>query len=193
MFLKRLSLYNFRNYERLCFFPEQCSLIVGENGAGKTNILEALFFLVRGRSFRSSYPGSLIFYEKPVSQVSAEFAFDQKEEKVDMFLEKTGKKKVYLNGKVTTSSFLNRRIVTVLFSPESLTLLKSSANYRRLWVDQWLEMRGEDHYVRQFKKILIQKKRLLAQIKTGLISQKQGKHLQEGINEIFLQNSLNLT
>jgi len=53
--VKRLTLTDFRNYAYLRFEPEICPVIItGENGSGKTNILEAISFLTPGRGLRSA-------------------------------------------------------------------------------------------------------------------------------------------
>ena len=61
MKLDRLALRNFRNYERLeSSFSPGVNLIVGDNAQGKTNLLEAVFYLSTGRSFRTRREMELI-------------------------------------------------------------------------------------------------------------------------------------
>ena len=53
--IKQLSLSNFRNYKKqTIYFGPDVNILVGENGQGKTNILEAIYFLAFLRSFRTS-------------------------------------------------------------------------------------------------------------------------------------------
>ncbi|MES2122526.1 MAG: AAA family ATPase, partial [Chlamydiota bacterium] len=65
MHLKSLSLCNFRNYERadICFSPG-VNWIQGENGHGKTNLLEAIHLLSTGRSFRAHSLSDLVMFGK---------------------------------------------------------------------------------------------------------------------------------
>ena len=61
MSLERLAIADFRCVERAELeFDDRCNLITGENASGKTSLLEAIFFLGRGRSFRSTRNESLI-------------------------------------------------------------------------------------------------------------------------------------
>jgi DNA replication and repair protein RecF len=54
MYLERLKLYNFRNYSSLDItLDKKMNIIIGDNGQGKTNLLEAMYFLSRGKSFRN--------------------------------------------------------------------------------------------------------------------------------------------
>lgn len=65
MKLDRLSLRNFRNYENLeSTFSPGVNLIVGDNAQGKTNLLEAVFYLSTGRSFRTRREMELILFHR---------------------------------------------------------------------------------------------------------------------------------
>ena len=193
MLLTKLELSNFRNYSQISFLAEPRMIIVGPNGEGKTNLLEALFLLIKGRSFRANYAGSFVQYEKPSAKISAEFFQGGNRNIIEMFLNREGKKKIFFNGKPSLSSFLNHHVSLILFSPESLSLLKGSSEKRRLWLDHWLGMQGNGKCVREFRKVLIQKNQLLRQIKSGHISKKQGQSLLESVNYIFVQKSLALS
>ena len=63
MYLSSLSLQNFRNYKKENFnFSDNTTLLVGKNGVGKTNILEAIFLLATGKSFRATREQQMILY-----------------------------------------------------------------------------------------------------------------------------------
>lgn len=70
MWLTSLELENFRNYSKRSFnFFQGTTLIVGGNGMGKTNILEACFLLATGKSFRAQRVEEMIMYEKELARV----------------------------------------------------------------------------------------------------------------------------
>ena len=72
MFIERIILNNFRLFRQLHFEPKKgINLITGNNGSGKTTILEAIYFIVRNRSFRTSNTSSLIRHNSPELTISA--------------------------------------------------------------------------------------------------------------------------
>jgi len=73
MHLKSLSLQNFRSYKKSEFnFNTNTAIIIGQNGRGKTNLLEAVFLLATGKSFRAEKEKQLIQFGKEVARVSGE-------------------------------------------------------------------------------------------------------------------------
>src|SRR5690349_16526562 len=75
MIIKSLTLQNFRNYPKATFsFSPQTTIIIGPNGIGKSNLMESLFLLATGKSFRAEKEKQLIQFEKQVCRISAEIA-----------------------------------------------------------------------------------------------------------------------
>ena len=192
MILKKLEIRNFRNYSHLCFYPCFKNLIIGNNGQGKTNLLEAITLLIHGRSFRTHEYESFIQKGKEVSYIEAEFLKEDKTSFVRFCIDSSGKKQLFLNEKKTTRSYVRKEFPLIIFSPESLSLLKGSAENRRWWLDYWLNIREERFFIREFKKALLQKNRLLKQIQKGLVSKGQSQNLLESLNDIFLEKSTHL-
>jgi len=80
VYLRKLLLQNFRSYQNQLFeFDNKLNLILGSNGSGKTNILEAIFFLSSGKSFRSSSQSKLINWNSYFSSVRAKLIDHQKD------------------------------------------------------------------------------------------------------------------
>ncbi len=72
MYLKRLSLTNFRNYEQLELEPDQFfNVIYGPNAQGKTNILESIYFTCTGKSFRTAREIEIIRWKNNFSSVNS--------------------------------------------------------------------------------------------------------------------------
>ena len=74
MKIKKLYLKNFRNYEEEVFsFCDDINVIYGKNGQGKTNVLEALYFFVNGRSYRASKEKEVIKKDKEKLEIKISF------------------------------------------------------------------------------------------------------------------------
>lgn len=68
--IKSINLLNFRNFKRKVInFSDKLTVIVGPNASGKTNILEALFLLSSGKSFKASLEEEMVNYEADIARV----------------------------------------------------------------------------------------------------------------------------
>ena len=201
MFLKKLDLFNFRSYRSIVFEPKEKTLILGENGRGKTNLLEAIYLMINGDSFRVNNKDSIIYEKEKESIIcslweSKNHYFTKKQDSkniISLHIKREGKKNIYFNRKQSFFSSLIQQFPLVLFSPESLSLLKNSADGRRKWLDSWLVTQGQELSVRKFKKVLRQKQILLSNIKRGKINEESiKKSLLDSTNEYFIKESINL-
>ena len=74
MFIKRLTLKGYRSYKNITFdFDSGLNILIGKNAQGKTNVLEAIFFAVIGKSFKTSKEKEVINWEKESAYIKAEF------------------------------------------------------------------------------------------------------------------------
>ncbi|MDH3214753.1 MAG: DNA replication/repair protein RecF [Candidatus Krumholzibacteria bacterium] len=138
MRIDRLTSSDFRNliHEPLSFSPG-VNLVVGENGHGKTNVLEAIYFFKFGRSFRTSRDSELIRFEEPLLRIviEAETRVDDREA-FEAAIERKGAKRIKLNGKeVPKYSELVGRYPCVLFGPHDLALTSGQPAERRRFLD----------------------------------------------------------
>lgn len=133
MIIKSCKLTNFRSHE---FFELKCwkktTMISGENGGGKTSILEAIYECLRGKSFRA--------VDREILRRGAEFYRVELEyvngEKVVVVYEKD-KKKVFLVGDKKTARLPKKyKYPVVLFEPDDLNLVSSSPSRRREYFDR---------------------------------------------------------
>ena len=72
MSVQKISLSDFRNFKKLALsFSEETSVIIGANASGKTNILESLFLLSTGKSFKAHLEEEMINYDKDIARTKA--------------------------------------------------------------------------------------------------------------------------
>lgn len=136
MRILRLSIRDFRNHEALDVeFGNGVTAITGANGVGKTAILEALYLLSCGRSWRTEGDIPLIRDGKEEAFVEAVVEKGAARRTASVFLSRKGKKG-RINGEPTRSlTELSSVLNVVLFSPEDASLLKGSPKNRRSLID----------------------------------------------------------
>lgn len=162
MTLKALSLKNFRNISNTTLeFHPRFNIFVGSNAQGKTNILEAIYFLAFGRSFRLSDYTGLIQWGQKEGSVRSWLSGPLGEEERSVHLTEE-KKRVQKNGKNVPPNQFNS-MPTVLFAPEEILLLKDSPQARRDYMDGLLSKLSPTYggHLRNFKRALAQRNRLL--------------------------------
>ena len=126
MWLKSLQLANFRNYPQLSVdFTAGQILLYGENGEGKTNLVEAVSYLSALESHRVSGYQSLIQKDHPTAQLSGKVNHNSRELLVGIELNRETSNRYFLNGSARkkTSEILGL-VRTVSFSPEDLDLIR---------------------------------------------------------------------
>ena len=140
MWLRSLQLTGYRNYEQLSAeFPAGPVLIIGENGEGKTNLVEAIGYLSTLESHRVSGYQALIQKHQVSSQLSAKVSHQGRDLMVGIELNKDSPNRFFLNGsqRKKTSEILGL-IRTVTFAPEDLDLIRRDPSDRRAFMDSSL-------------------------------------------------------
>ena len=137
MKINTLELSGFRNYiNQNAAFSPGVNVITGDNAQGKTNLLEAIFYLTGGRSFRSRFDREIIGFDVEEARLLAEVESDERVQKIEIILKKGQKKQIFVNNnRLKTGSELAGRFTCVLFSPEDLYLIKEGASVRRRLMD----------------------------------------------------------
>ena len=168
--INKLYLRNFRNYLDLeVEFNDKLNIIIGNNAQGKTNILEAIYFLSITKSFLSVNEKTLIFRDKEFSLVKGDIVNDGFNRKLSVLINNSGKK-IEINQKTVKRhiDYLgNLRVI--IFSPDDIRLLKDSPMNRRRFLNIELSQLY-DKYVRnlsEFNIILKQRNEYLKIIKNG--------------------------
>lgn len=194
MVINNLSLVNFRNFDTAeVEFNKRLNIIIGDNGQGKTNILEALYLLTEGESFRYSKNENLIKIGASTALITGSIDNDDMNYKLSLKITES-KKELLVNDKPLSHTKL-RRISSVLFSPESLNIIKESAEERRALADQLVEQTtlGGHSLLREYKKVLKTRNRLLKDISEEKISFSMGKDTLESLNSSFIKLAAELT
>ena len=185
-----LSLKNFRNHNTLFISPSSSSnFFVGDNGVGKTAILEALSLVFRKKSFRQGRG----WIQKNFQESHISLSFESKEGKGEarLFLSNNGPSAYFFNGKKTNKLPLKQ--YGVFFTPEDLSAIRGSPSHRRRLVDDLvLELPLGRKILQNFQKILAQKNRFLKSCKKGEYNGKDRKKYLDSINQVFFEKSLAL-
>lgn len=139
MQISKLLLRDFRNHKNLnlSLLPG-ATTIVGPNGRGKTNIVEAVHYLATLSSHRVSQDGPLIRTGLTTAQVDATVIKHDRQAQVELTINYPGVNKVVLNGAALPKpKDLLGLISTVIFSPEDLDLIKGEPGARRRFIDDF--------------------------------------------------------
>ena len=175
MYLKKIRLKNFRNYEEeVVEFHNKVNIITGKNAQGKTNLLESIYIMSLGKSFRTSKDIEMIGFEKELCRVKSTFVKDGRELKIEISIGAEGKT-TKINGMKTLKNIdILENVYMVVFSPEDLKIVKDEPEKRRKFIDRELCQLKPIYYknLARYKKILQQRNSLLKQqeIKEDLIA-----------------------
>ena len=137
MIVENLKLENFRNaVSESIDFCDGVNLLYGENAQGKTNAVEAVYYLAGLKSFRCPKYREMIAYDSPSAKISARIRLSDRVTELSATLNKTGKRTVYKNGvrPEKLSEYLGV-FRAVLFCPEHLRLVKDGPGERRAFAD----------------------------------------------------------
>lgn len=137
MHVQSLRLHNFRNYGDEAFaFDPSVNLICGENGQGKTNLLEAVAALSTMRLFRTAQKKEGLRFDTPSASISASFFAQQRDMELELRLFREKSMEIYKNGvRQKRQSDAQGLLKTVLFCPDDLLLIRQGAAARRRFLD----------------------------------------------------------
>ena len=137
MFLKELSLTNYKNFESLKFsFDTKIICFVGLNGVGKTNILDSIYHLSYTKSYFNPIPSQNIKHGETFFFISGKYMIHDKEENILVSLKKGDKKIIKRNNKLY-KKFSDHigKIPLVLISPDDRNLIIEGSETRRKFID----------------------------------------------------------
>ncbi|MCJ7827529.1 DNA replication and repair protein RecF [Patescibacteria group bacterium] len=177
MRLEKIRLDQFRNFSKKEYeFNSGLNLVVGPNAVGKTNLLEAVFLLATGRSFRGGRSEELI--TRPKQVLCRVVGWVENGEPVELEVNlsrgevggiKMPKKRLLVNKVPRRLIDFSQHLEAVLFRPEDMEIVIGSPSCRRDFLDLVLEASSREYFrvVRSYQKGLRQRNRLLDQIRDG--------------------------
>lgn len=182
MTLNFLKLQNFRNYSSYSLnFSPNTTLIIGANAIGKTNILEAIYLLATGKSFRAEVEREMILWGKDIGRVTGVTGGENKST-LEVILtlgavegEIVRKKKFSVNGVAKRQMDFVGNLRAVLFRPEDIEIVTDSPSVRRKYLDSVL-VQTDREYRRSllvYEKGLRARNKLLERIREEGISRSQ--------------------
>lgn len=138
MVINWLNLKQFRNYTNLNIeFHPKLNIFFGNNGQGKTNLIESIYFLVNLRSFRGQKDQELCQSSTNWAELEAQFTLNQVKNQIKILLNNAGKT-VFLNDKtVLKTSELVKKFGCLLFAADSVVGFKTSPKFRRRLLDRF--------------------------------------------------------
>jgi len=182
MFLKKILLDHYRNYDRKEFiFNPGFNLIIGPNASGKTNLMEAIYLLSSGDSFRAGKIGETVNHRSQVAHVEGVVIVNNEELNLAVVLtrgELNGKKvrrrKFSLDGTAKSKGNFVGHFLSVLFRPEDLEIIIDSPSLRRGFLDEVLRQSSWEYYRADlsYRKGLRSRNKVLEQIREGTTTEK---------------------
>lgn len=175
MFIKQLSLKNYRNYEDELFeFSDGINILTGANAQGKTNAAEAIFFLCTGYSPRANKNKLFIRNGEEKGEISGVASSAYGDVSVRITFDKTDDKKIFVNGlEVLKIGELLGVMNSVFFNPSELKLVQETPEDRRRFMNLSLSQMSKNYFyaLQKYNKILSQRNNLLKEQDEELIRQ----------------------
>ncbi len=165
MILKSLSLLNYKNFDSKTFaFNETINCLVGNNGVGKTNVLDAIYHLSFGKSYFNPVATQNIKYDEEFFVINGEYNKDEKTENILISL-KRGQKKVIKRNTKAYEKFSDHIgfLPLVIISPTDRDLIIEGSDTRRKFIDSVISQSDKSYLnnLINYNKILSQRNSLL--------------------------------
>ncbi len=166
MQIERLNLIQFRNYinETIEFDPH-LNIIIGQNAQGKTNLIEAIFYLARAYSHRGSNSKEMTLFDSLDYKIRALVNHSSvKHELVGKSI--GGKKQFFLDGKLANRKRISQVLSVILFEPGDLKIVKEGPDRRRRFLNEEIASFKPQYYylIKNYEKVLFQRNHLLKNI-----------------------------
>ena len=167
--IKNIEFYNFRNFKNFkTTFDNSLNILFGDNGCGKTNILEGISLIAKGRGIRNSNIINLIKKQEDNFLIKNNLEINNNNFDIEIFTEKKNnkfKKVIKINDDSSTDSldFLNQSISYLIFLPEMERLFQSSPSYRRNFLDRLIFSNRNDYniLINKYKKSLLERNKII--------------------------------
>lgn len=165
MYLRKLSLVNYKNLTQQVFdFQEKINCFVGNNGVGKTNVLDAIYYLSFAKSYFNSVAVQNIRHGEEFFMLEGSYDVDDREEVILCSLKKGQKKIIKRNGKAYEKfSEHIGKFPLVIISPADRDLIIEGSETRRKFIDSVISQQNQSYLktLISYNKTLVQRNALL--------------------------------
>ncbi|CAL2101768.1 DNA replication and repair protein RecF [Tenacibaculum sp. 190130A14a] len=165
MYLQKLSLVNFKNIESQTFeFQKKINCFVGNNGIGKTNVLDAIYYLSFAKSYFNSIAGQNIRHGQDFFMIEGEYMLSERNEKILCSLKRGQKKVLKRNGKAYEKfSEHIGQLPLVIISPADRDLIVEGSDTRRKFIDGVISQQDKKYLqsLINYNKVVSQRNALL--------------------------------
>lgn len=186
--IKKIRLSDFRNFSSKIFeFSSETTIIVGPNASGKTNILEGLYLLSTGKSFKAIVEEEMVDYDSEIARVKGRVTDKERQTDLEVILtrgvidvgtdrpEKVARKKLLVNGVGKRLIDFAGNFKVTLFAPHDLGLVTESPSVRRNFLDTVVSQVDREYRraILSYEKGLRQRNKLLFRIREEGLSPSQ--------------------
>ena len=165
MQLNKLSLTCFRSWESFEIDTKNKIVVfIGENAAGKTNIIEAINYISSFRSHRTAFDSDMVRANEQSALIHCDFTTLSGREYISASIDKSGKKYIKYNGTPVKRLYdVVGRLNTVIFSPDDIDIIDGAPEERRRFIDIAISKIDKTYFysLQLYKKLLRQRNKLL--------------------------------
>ena len=165
MYLQKLSLVNFKNLASQSFdFQQKINCFLGNNGVGKTNILDAIYYLSFAKSYFNAVAIQNIRHGEAFFMIEGDYILNDRNEKIVCSLKKGQKKILKRNGKIYEKfSEHIGQLPLVIISPADRDLVTEGSDTRRKFIDGVISQQNKNYLkdLLSYNKVLSQRNALL--------------------------------
>ena len=187
-----IELNNFRNFKNYKItFKNKVNILIGDNGAGKTNILEGISLMTKGRGIRNASINNLINKNEDNFLIKNNIEIKKNYYDIEIFSENKNdnlKKKINVNGDSSRESldYIYQSISYLVFVPEMERLFQASPSFRRNFLDRLIYSSKNDYnkLINKYKKLLVERTKLLQQ---NTADNDWLKHIEQEIGYLGLE------
>lgn len=178
--IKKLKIENFRSHIKYSLDLDKTTVLIGKNGIGKTNILEAVTLISFGRSFREDDRKRLINLDKSYARVTLD--------EYEMFMQRSPRLLTVIKHRGVNKriSQVVGQLPSVVFSPETLDIITGEPSERRRFLDIAISQtdRGYLKNLNAYTKVRRQRNKLLERIQEGLAGQEELSYWDEQLADL---------
>jgi len=165
MYLKKISILNFKNIETQSFdFEKKINCFVGNNGVGKTNVLDAIYYLSFAKSYFNTITVQNINHNASFFMIEGDYIVDERQEKIICSLKK-GQKKVLKRNDKSYEKFSEHigQFPLVIISPSDRDFVTEGSETRRKFIDGVISQQNKNYLndLISYNKVLSQRNALL--------------------------------